>query len=113
METIIAACGLDCAACPAYIAWKTDDQELRIKTAAEWTKMYGFDAKPEMINCVGCMTDTDGPRVGHCSVCEYRSCAMERSLSTCAACGEFPCKSLAGFLAQVPAAKANLEALRS
>lgn len=112
METIIAACGLDCKACPAYIAWKTDDQELRIKTAAAWSKEFGFDAKPEMINCVGCLTDTEGPRVGHCAECEFRSCALERHVSTCAGCGEFPCKPIAGFHAQVPAAKANLEAIR-
>ena len=35
---MLAMCGLDCAACPAFIAHKTDDQALRVKTAAEWSK---------------------------------------------------------------------------
>ena len=113
METIIAACGLDCGACPAYIAWKTDDQALRIKTAAEWKEAHGFDASPDMVNCAGCLTAAEGPRIGYCAECGLRSCATERRLSTCAACGDYPCEPLTGFHAQAPQAKANLEALRA
>lgn len=112
MEKMIAACGLDCAVCPAYIAWKTDDQALRVKTAAEWTVQHGFDAKPEMINCVGCMTAAEGPRVGHCGECEYRKCVREKALTSCAVCADYPCDSLKGFHVQVPHAKTNLESLR-
>lgn len=113
MEPIIAACGLDCAVCPAHIAWKTDDQDLRVKTAAEWKIAHGFDATPDMINCVGCMTAQDGPRIGHCSQCEYRACASKKGLANCAACGDYPCESLAGFHAAVPKAKEALDALRA
>src|SRR4030042_34911 len=51
----LGVCGLDCAACPAFIARKTDDQALRVQTAAEWSKLYKTDRKPEAHNCVGCL----------------------------------------------------------
>ena len=38
--TNVGACGLDCAECPAYIAYCTDDRKLRQETAAQWQLMY-------------------------------------------------------------------------
>ena len=32
MENIIAFCGIECSTCPAFIAHKTDDDDLRKKT---------------------------------------------------------------------------------
>lgn len=113
METIIAACGLDCTVCPAHIAWKTDDQELRIKTAAEWKEAHGFDATPDMVNCTGCMTGEKGPRIGHCSQCEYRTCARKKGVKNCAGCADYPCEALTGFHKSVTSAKAMLDALRA
>ena len=46
MNKLIAACGLDCAACPAYIASATNDEELRKKTAAEWSRPTASTASP-------------------------------------------------------------------
>ena len=107
MEKLIAYCGLDCAACDAYIATQNNDQALREKTAAEWTKMFNFNFTPEMINCTSCTGD--GVKVGHCSQCEMRKCAVEMNVKNCGACGEFAsCKTINDFLAQVPAAKENL-----
>ena len=37
MAKMLSMCGLDCAACPAFIAHQTGDQALRAKTAAEWS----------------------------------------------------------------------------
>jgi hypothetical protein len=109
---MIAACGLDCAECNAYKAWKTDDQALRVKTAAEWTKSFNFAFAPEMINCSGCRV-AEGPKIGHCAECGFRACAQKKGLGTCAECGEYACADLKGFLAGVPQAKANLEKLRA
>jgi len=114
MGKMIAACGLDCAICPAYVAAMTNDEALRKKTAEEWSKAFGFDCKPEMVNCHGCFA-TDGIQVSHCAECEIRQCAVTgKSLESCAACGEFPsCGKIAAFLVQAPAAKANLAELRA
>lgn len=107
MNKIIAACGLDCALCPAYIASKTDDAALRKKTAEEWSKAYNFAFLPEMINCHGCFA-TDGVQVGHCAVCEMRKCAIEKKAANCGACSSYPCKTISDFHAVCPEAAKNL-----
>jgi hypothetical protein len=43
----LAMCGLDCAACPASIAYRTNDQALRVKTAAAWSKGFKVELKPD------------------------------------------------------------------
>jgi hypothetical protein len=114
METkIIAHCGLDCAKCDAFIARKNDDNELRKKTAALWSKQFNFECTPEMINCVGCIA-TSGPQIGHCAQCEIRLCGLEKGNINCAACAEYAtCEKLAGFLKNVPDAKATLGSERT
>ncbi|MBN2465430.1 DUF3795 domain-containing protein [candidate division WOR-3 bacterium] len=112
MPKDISYCGIDCAACPALVATRTDDSALRAKTAAEWSKSYGHDFKPEDINCSGC-SSTEGPHIGYCSMCEIRKCAVSRKLQNCASCAEYECATLAGFHKNVPEAKARLDAIRA
>ena len=50
---LIGCCGLDCEKCDARIATLTNDNALREKTAALWTKLNGVTITPEMINCTG------------------------------------------------------------
>ena len=104
-------CGLDCAVCPALIAYKTDDPALREKTAGEWSKQFNIEIKPEDINCVGCL-EVEGVHVGHCGQCEIRKCGLARDVKSCALCADYPCETIRNFLANVPPAQANLEALR-
>ena len=107
MEKIIAYCGLDCAECDAYLAHQNNDQALREKTAAEWSKTHNFAFTPEMINCTSCKGG--GVQVGYCSQCEIRKCAAGKGVVNCGACGEFKtCKTINDFIAQVPKAAANL-----
>ena len=108
---MLAMCGLDCAACPAYIARKTDDQALRVKTAAEWSKVFNVHLTPEDINCVGCLK-IKGVHIGHCSECEIRKCGLVREVKNCARCPDYPCDKISNFIANVPPAKANLEEVR-
>ena len=51
---LIGCCGLDCEKCDARIATTTNDNALRKKTAALWTKLNGVTITPDMINCTGC-----------------------------------------------------------
>ncbi|MCL1815653.1 MAG: DUF3795 domain-containing protein [Treponema sp.] len=107
MEKIIAYCGLNCAECDAYLALQNNDQALREKTAAEWTKAHNFSFTPDMINCTSCKGA--GVQVGHCSECEIRKCASEKGVINCGACGGFKtCKTINDFLVQVPFAANNL-----
>lgn len=112
MEKIIAICGLDCAVCPAYIAFKTNDNALRAKTAKQWAKEYGADISPEMVNCVSCIV-SEGVHIGHCFECAIRKCGLEKKVLNCAYCVEYPCAILGAFIEKVPPAKANLETVRA
>jgi hypothetical protein len=105
---MIAFCGLDCAACPARTAYMNDDDDLRERTAGEWSRLYGADIPPKSINCTGCTGE--GLKFHHCEHgCEIRKCALPRGVSHCGECALYPCPSIAGFLEMVPEARANLE----
>ena len=107
MEKLIAYCGLECSECGAYIAYKNNDQALREKTAAEWSKMHGFNFTPEMINCSSCQGD--GVHIGYCSECEIRKCASEKNVINCGACSDFEtCKTINDFFKLAPLAAKNL-----
>lgn len=87
MRKMIAYCGLDCEKCDAYLATLHDDQALREKTAALWTRLNGVPITPEMINCQGCRAD--GVKTVFCdSLCAIRQCAMKKGVTTCGGCPE-------------------------
>ena len=96
MSEMIACCGLVCTDCPTFIATQSDDDEARMKTAAYYKKTYGFDFKPEEINCDGCLS-TGGRLIGYCHTCEVRKCCMEKGLVNCSICKEQPCDKLTRF----------------
>lgn len=111
MDQMIAYCGLSCTKCPGLIATRNDDDEARAKVAAEWSKQFNAELKPEDINCDGCIV-TDGRHIGHCAVCEIRKCGMARGVKNCSHCADYACEKLEAFLDQVPAARATLEGVR-
>ncbi len=108
MERIIGYCGLICTDCPAYLAKRSDDKELRKKTAAEWSRIYGSDIKPGDINCDGC--NTEGAKFNHCSQCEIRACGMGKDVKNCGHCNEYACTIISEFFQWVPEAKVVLDA---
>ena len=92
-------CGLDCAACGAYRAWRDDDQSLREQTAQEWSVQFGTPFAPEDINCSGCRTS--GVKGGYTDACPLRGCAIRRGEPTCGDCGDFgDCAARREFEAQ-------------
>lgn len=64
MNQLIGCCGLDCEKCDARIATITNDNALREKTAALWTKLNGVTITPKMINCTGCRIE--GAKTSFC-----------------------------------------------
>jgi hypothetical protein len=111
MLKLIAACGLDCAQCEAYIATQADDLVALGRIAEKWSKDFNAPGLTAVnIQCDGCMTE--GRKIGHCAECKIRLCALDRGLATCAACQDYACEQLAAFFQSVPQAKANLDALR-
>lgn len=111
MTQMIAYCGLVCSNCPTFLATKNDDDAARQKTAALYSEKFGFDLKPEDINCDGCLSQ-GGKLIGYCQVCEIRKCCRQKGLDHCALCEEQGCEKMAKFHEFSPDAKAAFEALK-
>ncbi len=87
MDELTAYCGLDCRKCDARIATITDDDALREKVAALWSRLNGVEITPGMINCAGCKAH--GVKTSFCeSLCEIRKCAESKELEACSGCRE-------------------------
>ena len=109
---LIGCCGLDCETCDARIATITNDNALREKTAALWTKLNGVPITPEMINCTGCRID--GVKTPFCDkLCPVHNCVREKGLDTCADCPQMDgCPTLGLIAANSPFVLENLNRLR-
>ena len=109
MTQKIACCGLDCLVCPAYQATIANDEELKRKTAEEWSATFLSDLKPEDVNCLGCHSEL---LCRHCATCDIRICCIDQSLDNCAKCDFFICDKLEAFLEHTPEARKNLEEIK-
>ncbi|MHC4926069.1 MAG: DUF3795 domain-containing protein [Planctomycetota bacterium] len=96
----ISSCGMVCQECNAFIAHKNDDDGLRAETAKLWTEQYKVEITPEDVNCTGCREE--GAKIGHCHVCEIRTCCIEKDVANCGKCDEFACEKLEGFFKMFP-----------
>jgi len=110
MSKMSACCGLTCSECPTFLATKSDDDEARRQTAAYYSDRFGFELKPEQINCDGCLS-VGGRLIGYCKECMVRACCLEKGLSNCAECEVQPCPKLSAFHAFSPEAKEAFDAL--
>jgi hypothetical protein len=109
MKELIACCGLDCEKCDARIATVNNDNELRKKTAKNWSVLNNEPSiTAETINCMGCRTD--GVKTVYCSdMCEIRKCVYEKGLNTCGDCKELDnCPTVGAILQHFPDANENL-----
>lgn len=109
---LIGCCGLNCEACDARIAALTNDNALREKTAALWTKLNGVTITPEMICCTGCRLD--GAKTPFCDrLCPVHNCVRKKGLDTCADCGQMNgCPTLGQIAANSPLVLENLKRLK-
>ncbi len=107
----IAYGGLDCGACPAFHRAERLTLEERGAVAVKWHAAFGGTNTAADIDCVGCTHDGRHPPFCE-NGCEIRACGAAKAVATCAECKDYGCDKLAGFLANVPDARANLEARR-
>jgi hypothetical protein len=107
----IAYCGIICSDCGAYIATMKNDDKLRQAQAGKWAKQYNIPImKVTDINCTGC--DSKGVRMGHCAVCQIRTCAVEKGLENCGYCLTYPCAQLEFVIKHYPAARERLDNIK-
>ncbi len=113
MNKLIGCCGLNCEKCDARIATITNDDKLRKKTAALWTKLNGVTITSEMINCVGCRID--GVKTPFCDkLCTVHNCVIKNGFNTCADCAQLTdCSTLSKISTNSPFALENLKRLRN
>ena len=110
MEKMIAYCGLVCSDCPTFLATKNDDDAARAQTAALYSEKFGFNLKPEDINCDGCLSK-GGKLIAYCETCTIRKCCTDKNLENCAVCDEQPCDKLTKFHEFSPDAKACFDSM--
>jgi hypothetical protein len=113
MEQLIAFCGLDCSGCEAYQATLVEDDAAKLEIWEKWKVAYNAPDMPlEAITCDGC---TAGGRAGgYCADCPVRACGMARNVANCAHCEDYEaCGTLQSFIADIPNAKTNLDAIRA
>ena len=111
MDGIIAFCGLDCSACPAYVATVNNDDAARIKLAEEWGKAFNIKMKPEDVNCDGCLSG-EGRHLGYCSACEIRKCGIGKAVENCAYCADYSCEKVSAFHTNAASAKETLDGIK-
>jgi len=112
MAELIGACGLDCAACPAYVATQASDDEKIEEISRQWSEEYGGDIRPEHVWCDGCIPG--GERAcAHVAECKIRACVLERGFENCAPCADYACDLATGVFEHAPEAKEKLDALRA
>jgi len=116
MAQNIAICGLNCSECEAFIATRNDDDELRRKTAEDWTRRYEVRKYgrppliPDDINCLGCHSDTV---FQYCLVCEVRKCGLEKEIKNCGECEDYRCDRLVELHEKIPVARENCDIIRN
>jgi hypothetical protein len=112
MGQMIAYCGLDCDKCEAYTVTQSDDVPAQERLLARSRAQFNApDLEMSSVLCDGC--SSTGRHGGFCRVCQVRACASGRNLANCAACPDYLCATLEGFLSMAPRARATLEELRS
>jgi hypothetical protein len=114
MEEELAYCGLVCQTCQIYLATREPDEvrryKMRADIAQEIEKHYGQGCRPEDVgDCDGCKTE--GGRL-FCTECQIRMCAVEKGITNCAYCGDYPCEALEKLFTTDAGARQRLDAIR-
>ena len=89
MEEILTLCGYRCDLCRFYTK-NIKSEEDRQRVSLEFNRIFGWNIKPEDVECVGCKNEGKQADPN----CPVRPCALEKGLENCAHCPEFICDRL-------------------
>jgi hypothetical protein len=103
---MIAFCGINCAACPAYLGTRDGDEELLARTAAEWS--FGENKlTAEDMEWYSCLQE-EKRLFKWCAQCKVKDCCREKNLPDCAHCDEYACGDLKKLWDMFPSEDARL-----
>ncbi len=91
MEEIQTFCGYRCDLCQFYTKNVKSEKD-KEKVSQEFKRIFGYDIKPEDVECVGCKNEGKHADTS----CPVRPCALERGVENCAHCSECVCDRLKG-----------------
>lgn len=78
-------CGLFCGACELFLATRENDLD----------RISRENAIPvKLLNCMGCRSNIVSL---YCRNCSIKKCCIEKGISVCVECYEFPCSVLRAF----------------
>jgi len=89
MEEILTLCGYRCDLCQFYTKNIKSEKD-KERVSQEFNRIFGWDVKPEDVECVGCKNDGKHADPN----CPVRPCALEKGVENCAHCPEFICDTL-------------------
>jgi hypothetical protein len=95
-----APCSLYCGVCRMYQATQADDMAILQRLARFYARVapeLGV-LQAEDLLCDGCLSDRNAVT---CRVCFIRQCALERELTGCHECSDFPCSHIDQFPVEV------------
>jgi hypothetical protein len=115
MESMMAACGLDCGPCQIRTA-PTDPKAA--EALLKWFRSQGWledgEGMEQVIErkmyCTGCLGDREAHWSADCWI--LQCCVDQRSLSNCSECPEFACDRLEEWAGQNDGYRAALVRLR-
>lgn len=87
---MIACCGFECSACPAY---EKNIKDFRDQTRAskKWLKYFDVYYPAGQMRCSGCPVKNNGNELPF-KGCKIRPCVKAKHLKHCGHCGSYPCK---------------------
>lgn len=115
-QSMIAACGLDCAECDIRKIPFDDEAAERM---LQWFKAEGWLEKTAGVTeviakgmyCQGCLGDREVHWDSGCWI--LTCCVDEHGLENCSQCEDFPCEGLTNWAAGNPGYKVALDRLHS
>lgn len=94
MRNLAAPCGLYCGACVTYVAGRSGDAERLEDLTRRFAQYRGQEVDVKDLACEGCLSSVIAV---FCRECALRACALERELTHCAECSDFPCQRIVDF----------------
>lgn len=87
---IFSRCGMRCDLCLIYRP-NVEANDRRAEICRVWTKIFpGFSQEPSAVICDGCQCDEPNAVLFDRN-CKVRSCVIDKNITHCGQCDEYPC----------------------